>query len=584
VSPAIVVVGDVGIRHDEFHVGDEAMTEALINELTKRGVRIAALISADPAESAARYSVPTLGRLGFDVAATATRAARELRLTEITLAATEPRRLDPADPAVRVIEAITAADGLVVAGGGNLSSLWPEHVYERSALIAIASALGKPVVVSGQTLGPALATRDGVLLCEMLGRASLVGVREATSFGIAQQLGVPADVLRLTCDDALWLKGAVSAESLPADYCVVTIAPWAGLVDLQCLVPSIARLLDRVIEVTGCDIVFVPHLGVLSADAKSADQVVHQDIIGAMSNTRVHALPMLDPKTVAQITRKAAMSISTRYHPVVFASSSGVPAVGISVDEYTGVKIGGALDLVGLGEFHIPLSMLASGQAETVALAAWSAREAISQHAASVEPLLRERSSRWWDDVVAVLSDQTVSAVTEEAVPALHVLSTDLVTTKQRMLAWQRAETSRVTANNLATVDESEAAHRVAVILDLQRRLSALEAALADEDSAHRVAVVLDLQRRLGASEAALADAELRVSNAETERDAAWELAAKVAEPLFEKRLRDGRMDTAAIELEALLKALIFRWKAGARHLYGRVRGVARRVLRSGRS
>ena len=42
--------------------------------------------------------------------------------------------------------AVAEADGVVVAGGGNLASTWPLHVYERAALAGIAARLRRPLV------------------------------------------------------------------------------------------------------------------------------------------------------------------------------------------------------------------------------------------------------------------------------------------------------------------------------------------------------------------------------------------------------------------------------------------------------
>ena len=90
----------------------------------------------------------------------------------------------------------------MIAGGGNLASTWPLHVYERAALAGIAARLGRPLVVSGQTLGPTLLGRDRELVGELLRSARLVGVRESSSHALAAELGVAA---RVGVDDASFL-------------------------------------------------------------------------------------------------------------------------------------------------------------------------------------------------------------------------------------------------------------------------------------------------------------------------------------------------------------------------------------------
>src|ERR671912_382735 len=82
------------------------------------------------------------------------------------------------------VGAVAAADGVLIAGGGNLASTWPLHVYERAALAGIAARLSRPLVVSGQTLGPDLRGRDRDLVRGLLHSAALVGVRESASHAL----------------------------------------------------------------------------------------------------------------------------------------------------------------------------------------------------------------------------------------------------------------------------------------------------------------------------------------------------------------------------------------------------------------
>ena len=58
---------------------------------------------------------------------------------------------------------------------------------------------------------------------------------------------------------------------------------------------------------------------------------------------------LLSPAETARLTRRAAMVIASRYHPLVFALGGGVPAIGIHLDRYTRTKVCGAFDFAGLG-------------------------------------------------------------------------------------------------------------------------------------------------------------------------------------------------------------------------------------------
>src|SRR6187431_2553150 len=115
----VVAIGDVGVLDGMLHVGDEAMFEALVIELRARGATEITAISSNPEDTRARYGVNAM---------TAT------------------------DPALE--QAVGDADLVVIAGGGNMSSIWPQHILLRSTIGRLARDLGTPLVVTGQTIGP----------------------------------------------------------------------------------------------------------------------------------------------------------------------------------------------------------------------------------------------------------------------------------------------------------------------------------------------------------------------------------------------------------------------------------------------
>lgn len=181
----LVMIGDVGVVDDMVHIGDEAMFEAAVEELADRGVEVTGVSSA-PADTAARYGVEAVHRIRFDGL---DRAASESRLAAVVAGGAD---LAPDDTAHAVISAVAAADGVIIAGGGNLASTWPLHVYERAALAGLAERTGTPLVVTGQTFGPHLVGRDRELVSSLLRSARRVGVRETASQRLAAELGVDA--------------------------------------------------------------------------------------------------------------------------------------------------------------------------------------------------------------------------------------------------------------------------------------------------------------------------------------------------------------------------------------------------------
>lgn len=390
----IVAIGDIGVVDDMVHIGDEAMFEALVGELRSRGIQRVTGVSSAPAESASRYGIEAVSGIGWP----ADREARVERMGRVLrTAAGESGLLDADDPAHAVIAALRDSDGLAVAGGGNMSSLWPQHIFERATLGAIASALGKPHVVSGQTIGPDLDPDDAELVRGLLSSARLVGLREGSSVQLCHALGLP-DVVQ-TVDDASYLE---TSEQNPGDYCLVSLASHVADYDRDAVVPAIAELLDGIVADTGLEIVFLAHFGSLLPDVSRGDSVMHDRVIAAMSAPARVVTPT-DSPAAARLARGAGLVVSSRYHPVVFAVPAGVPAIGIPVDDYTTVKLTGALGNFGQ-DGVLPLGELLAGSGHDAASRVWAERDTIRENAARLSGEKRAASAAWWDRVASVFA------------------------------------------------------------------------------------------------------------------------------------------------------------------------------------
>ncbi len=395
----IVAIGDVGVREHMIHIGDEAMFEAMLRAVRARGVDSVTAISAVPGETAARYAVDAVEPIGFGAALALGRRAAEERLAAVIAAAHGGPAVDGAASAV--IDAVRSADGVVVAGGGNLTSTWPVHVFERAALGGIAAAFGRPLVVTGQTLGPVLDADDAGLVAGLLRNARLVGVREADSLALAARL-VPDTAVAATLDDAAFLD-AENAPSVRAHpYCLVTVANHTGDLDREAALTGVAALLDHVAAATGLEIVFSAHWGSTLPGVVAGDDAVHVAIASRMRASS-SVVPVTTSSASAALARGAAFVVSSRYHPAVFASAVGVPVLGVSVDEYTRVKLTGALANVGQ-ESVVPMRLVAGGRAGRVVDAVWADRAAIRAAGAVALPARLAATDVWWDRVVAALS------------------------------------------------------------------------------------------------------------------------------------------------------------------------------------
>ena len=410
-APRVLVIGDIG-QHT-YHVGDEAMTIASAEALSEGGAAVT-LMTRDVGHSA-RY----IGAAVHHEAAQHEAGAPYEYLPfflfpwapaerELTLAALEcilaqlhadrerpsvtelvalpqvqalPEVLHPLEQTVeRMVEfadAIAAMDAVVVSGGGNLNSRYGWLLYERAAAVRAAEHAGVPVYVTGQSLGPVLNPEDAQVLERMLRTARSVTVREHSSLAWCRERGIDA---RLSVDDAtdypvaspartLHYAEGVSAgqalDELPERYVCVTVNECTEQQAQQ-----LARLLDGMWREHGYAPVFLSHFGD-PQNPESGDIQVHQRIAEQLSpSTPATLLPILHADQSITVHCGAAFTLTSRYHPAVFSAAAGIPVLALVPDAFTQMRVGGALNLYGLGEFTLPLGMLAGGVPELMVAAA----------------------------------------------------------------------------------------------------------------------------------------------------------------------------------------------------------------------
>lgn len=384
----VVAIGDIGVADDMIHIGDEAMFEALVRALRRRGVEYITGLSSAPSDSAARYGIEGVSLLGFG----RDRGANEHRRNRIVQG-----RLDDSDPANAVIAAVREADGVVIAGGGNMASTWPQHIAERATLGELASMFGVALVVTGQTLGPELNDADRLLVKNLLSRAALVGVREPATLALCHDLGLTG--VEQTVDDASFLGVEDGIPDAAGSGILVSASSHVGVVDREAFAAAVAALLDALAAETGQPVRFLAHWGSIDPGASRGDSVLHDQVREAMHHPATVVTPT-DSLTAAALARESAMVVSSRYHPVVFAVPAGVPALAIPVDEYTSVKLHGALHNFGQRGI-LPVDDLLAGSGAVLGAQLWRKRELIRATARAGAAARVAASSAWWDRVMA---------------------------------------------------------------------------------------------------------------------------------------------------------------------------------------
>ena len=274
------------------------------------------------------------------------------------------KRLAPANAALaRLVGLLDEADALYVSGAGAFNDLYVRGVPTVWMTIILAMhSLGKPVVLSGQQVGPLENWPNRWLVRYSLSRADLIGVREPHSFREAIRLGLPAERVILTGDDA-WdmptnetsvLEDLTSDLNLNNGFIAAQFRTDAGngwtVSDAESVVP----LLDQLAEQFDVPVVFV---SMTSTPDEGGDIATNRAVAKLLTHRSAVLMETHSPAALKSVLSQAVLALGVSNHFLVFASSTGTPSVGLFRSGYLAQKV------LGLAELY-PGVVLAIGWAD----------------------------------------------------------------------------------------------------------------------------------------------------------------------------------------------------------------------------
>lgn len=387
-----VVLGDIG-RDGVYHVGDEAMAEVAVEMLDQRGVTDITLVATDPEVASAMYGYPAVPRIGF-------LAKWPVDDRERVLADLSTGDFSDDSTAGRLNAAIADADAVLIAGGGNMNAHFRHHLYERVAFTRLARTHAKPLIVTSQTIGPFLSARDRVLIGEVIDYAAEFGVRDDESYRLAVELGSSDSRIHRIDDDALLLPHADRVPlpaSITRSYIVASFTsdPGKSGLDRHEYLDTVAALLDSLAVELDADVLLVPHVGSLKGPPMKGDELSDRSIVERSASGRITALAPVTAREVAALMAGCVLSVSTRYHPLVFGPNAGVPTIGIALSYYSSVRMRGALEPFGLAPF-----VIGAHAWDCVVPAARELTGRAEEYRNWVTPIAQEQRTQqdaWWD-------------------------------------------------------------------------------------------------------------------------------------------------------------------------------------------
>lgn len=444
-----------------YHVGDEAIATASAAQLRQRGFDVTMIsrqekygppntdhtMPAEPADTipALTFPWPEEDR---------TRYLGEIR----RVLGGDMAALPPDDKVFGIIEKFKAVDALVIGGGGSLNSRFGWLLDERLATALVLASMGKPVLLSGQSLGPELSLNDRAALTELLNLCTLVGVRDQDSYRLARQLCPSHPALFQTIDDAVLFD--VDWAVPKSNRISVTLGDDPYPFPEDDYVRVMASLVDGLAERTGAEIEFVPHMA--DPDEPASDVRIHELVAAHLAHASTQR-PIETATSTAARVATSAWVLTTRFHPVVFGLLAASSTLPIGLGDYGLSRIDGALRNWGWDHSAVPFAALWDPGSGTITDAAYPLLDALVAAADSERATLESRraecldaSSRWWDRVAATLSRSETLPDVPRPAPTTSRFGTEVASALTPMAPWVPTGGQRSVAIIMRTRDRSD--------------------------------------------------------------------------------------------------------------------------------
>lgn len=276
-----------------------------------------------------------------------------------------------------LLQEIERATLVLAIGGGYLTDVDGYQTTRTLALLEAAVDRGVPTALLGQGLGP---LTDPALVAHartVLPRVDLIGLREGRRGPVLlDQLGVPAERVVVTGDDAIELAASARAQDLgPGLGVCLRVAEYSPVTERA--VAAVGQALRAVAAEHDAPLVPLIISEYRSEDRRSTLPLV-EGVPGAVPPLGRY----VGARAVAQRVARCRVIVTGAYHLAVFALAQGIPVVGLTSSEYYDDKF---LGLLGMFEGGLELVHLGAPDLEaTLAGAIRSAWDRAPQQRASL--------------------------------------------------------------------------------------------------------------------------------------------------------------------------------------------------------
>ncbi len=345
----ILIVGDVGeLSHSWRHIGDEAMLYTNIKKIQAKDPHAKITLLSNTLSHSQLNLYKEILNSDFNTSKT-----RLLKLAgfAVLVFALKHLKLN----FFRLPTIIKNQDYILFSGGGNLNSLFPGILYNRTKISLIARIYNKPLIITGQTIGPIFSQQDRVLLTILLKFSKIIGIRDKSYSSeyirptryLLKTKSAPDDAylfplqpeknIQLSIDRSFFNIG-ISLRDWDSDLLKKTLKE-VFTVPFHLNSPKPIRLY------------LIPHIidEHDKGDLEAMREIFKNSILNTidLDHRLISSNQNISPEEIVfRFTAAMDMVITTRYHGLIFSLDACVPTLGIFENEYYKMKLLGAFETI----------------------------------------------------------------------------------------------------------------------------------------------------------------------------------------------------------------------------------------------
>lgn len=244
-------------------------------------------------------------------------------------------------------EILSQMDAYWVVGGGNINDIWIEQAFWKMVFAWIFKLQGKPVIFSGQGIGPAQRLSSKLILRFGIRQITLLSLREDVSLDTLKSLNIKPKNCYVVGDDALTLPedNKCNLLSLPREFIALNLRMSTYSFQEGEVLDKYIRLVEMLSKkYPALQFIFIPTaFNKGDSDIESAKKVIekikeNKNRIGIFEET-------VSWENIKFIFKNATFSFGVSYHFCLFSLAMGIPTVGLYANDYYRQKLIGLMQM-----------------------------------------------------------------------------------------------------------------------------------------------------------------------------------------------------------------------------------------------